>query len=492
MVDDGIDFIGDEDWYRFAISSARTLTAISSGPTDVVATLYDRDGSTVLAENDDQIPSNTNFYLSYHLQPGTYFLSIRGFGSNVGDYEASIEIAEGITPPNLFTFEENGVSQLQWEVREGLETRLLNSDDLIRWNYYEPSISYSRGGLQTRNFPAIQQGQEFFRIVESVGKGAFATRVSSSSDVSGSAAVFGATGGFTFSAGNPANFGDTILSLDGEGLSQSTSVTMASVGGVDSRWRMLARTPGDLTESFAAPLDETYLAVNNSNGSEISGANFSLVNFPYGSGWIGGHVGRLGQILDASHSSGISITERTPGAYTVNLSALGATTSQGALFVTGADNEDLRVVSTAALSTSWAVGVFDSNGTFDDDSLLASSWSFVYVPYSTQGIVLGGVGVNAPSGGGGFTSRYDGPTQTWRLSLPSVSNLSGGALLVTSVQSAFSTSSVRPIHLQWRIIGSEIAVYAHDLPLTSENLTQDSSFVFAFFPFDRLIAEPGL
>lgn len=492
VVDDGIDFSGDQDWYRFSVTSERTLTAISSGSTDVVATLFAADGSTVVASNDDRGDGDRNFYLSFHLPPGTYFLRISGFLTASGPYEASIEIAENRTPPDLFTFiAENGVRRLQWEARSGLETRLLESTDLIRWNYRDPGQFFSRSGIQQLDFPEVTEEREFFRVAESVGKALFASRISSSSEATGSASVFGATGGFDFTAGVPANSGDTFLNLDGSPLSQTSSVTLASAGSIDSRWRILARTPGDLTENFAAPFDNTYLAANTNDGAELQGFNFSVVNFPFGSGWIGGHVDRSGQILGASHSSGISVSEMEPGLYTVNLAALGATSSRGALFVSGADNEDLRIVSTASFGQNWRVALFDVNGTFIDDLLSASSWSFVYVPFSTEGIIIGGVGPNGPQVFSGFTSRFDSATNSWRLRFPTVPNLQEGALLLMGSQQAFSDSGVRPNHLQWNIIGDEIAVYAHDPPLSSENLTGNGSFVFAFFPFDRLIVEPG-
>lgn len=492
VVGDGIDFSGDQDWYQFSVTSERTLTAISSGPTDVVATLFASNGSTVVASNDDRGDGNRNFYLSFHLPPGTYFLRISGFRNVSGPYEASIEIADRRTPPDLFTFiTESGVRRLQWEARSGLETRLLESTDLIRWNYRDPDQFFSRPGIRQLNFPEVTAEREFFRVAESVGKALFASRISSSSAATGSASVFGATGGFDFTVGDPANFGDTILSLDGSPLSQTSSVTLASAGSIDSRWRILARTPGDLTENFAAPLDSTYLAANTNDGLELQGFNFSVVNFPFGSGWIGGHVARSGQILAASHSSGISVSEIEPGLYTVNLAALGATSSRGALFVSGADNEDLRIVSTASSGQNWRVALFDVNGSFIDDLLSPSSWSFVYVPFSTEGIITGGVGPNAPQASGGFTSRFDSATNSWRLRFPTVPNLQEGTLLLVGSQGAFSDSGVRPNHLQWNIIDDEVVVYAHDPPLSSENLTGNASFVFAFFPFDRLIVEPG-
>ncbi|MBL8309975.1 MAG: matrixin family metalloprotease [Burkholderiales bacterium] len=80
-----IGVIGDADWFGVTTPSSGTLTIRSTGSTDVAATLYAADGTTVLAYNDDD-PA-PNFRVSRVLAAGTYFLKVNHYAnSNVGVY----------------------------------------------------------------------------------------------------------------------------------------------------------------------------------------------------------------------------------------------------------------------------------------------------------------------------------------------------------------------------------------------------------------------
>ena len=77
----------DEDWFRVAFDRAGTFEVRSTGATDVVGRIYAADGSSVLAENDDANPPDTNFGLSVAVQAGTVlFVRVVGFDGATGSY----------------------------------------------------------------------------------------------------------------------------------------------------------------------------------------------------------------------------------------------------------------------------------------------------------------------------------------------------------------------------------------------------------------------
>lgn len=78
-----IDPATDKDYFRFALSSAGTLIARTSGDLDTVGTLYDRSGER-LAEEDDT-PAGLNFRIERRLASGTYFVAVESF-EGVGNY----------------------------------------------------------------------------------------------------------------------------------------------------------------------------------------------------------------------------------------------------------------------------------------------------------------------------------------------------------------------------------------------------------------------
>ena len=60
----------------------------STGTTDTIGTLYQADGTTLIAENDDIDPGVlTNFTLTTTVSgPGVLYLKVRGFDGQKGDY----------------------------------------------------------------------------------------------------------------------------------------------------------------------------------------------------------------------------------------------------------------------------------------------------------------------------------------------------------------------------------------------------------------------
>ncbi|MGH7450610.1 MAG: pre-peptidase C-terminal domain-containing protein, partial [bacterium] len=104
-----IDPPGDEDWFTFSatagdIIEARVRTRDIDSQLDPTLTLYDTDGETILAFNDDE-----NFPISFDSRitfcmpsTGTFFLQVEGLdGTSTGEYRLALAfLGKGDTEPN--------------------------------------------------------------------------------------------------------------------------------------------------------------------------------------------------------------------------------------------------------------------------------------------------------------------------------------------------------------------------------------------------------
>ena len=81
---------GVSDYFQFTLESAHGMAIYTSGSTDTFGHLYDGDG-LLLATNDDGGGRN-NFNIDLPLNPGTYFIRVRGFAlTTTGDYTLHVE-----------------------------------------------------------------------------------------------------------------------------------------------------------------------------------------------------------------------------------------------------------------------------------------------------------------------------------------------------------------------------------------------------------------
>ena len=80
---------GNRDYFAFDVGTAADYRLGTSGNTDTYGSLFAADG-TRLAEDDDG-GSDLNFLITRRLDPGTYFVEVRGYGSgDTGSYELSV------------------------------------------------------------------------------------------------------------------------------------------------------------------------------------------------------------------------------------------------------------------------------------------------------------------------------------------------------------------------------------------------------------------
>ena len=94
---------GDVDYFRVDVDESGTLEVYTSGGVDTVGQLEDSTGSPV--DNNDDGGAGTNFRIAADVTEGTYYVRVRGFGSQTGgEYTLHVRFAESTsegTGPDL-------------------------------------------------------------------------------------------------------------------------------------------------------------------------------------------------------------------------------------------------------------------------------------------------------------------------------------------------------------------------------------------------------
>ena len=81
----------DTDHFRFEVAERGVVRVGTTGETDVVGTLTSEDGTLRLAD-DDGGPT-LNFLIAAKLDPGVYFVAVRGFNGATGDYGINVSFS---------------------------------------------------------------------------------------------------------------------------------------------------------------------------------------------------------------------------------------------------------------------------------------------------------------------------------------------------------------------------------------------------------------
>ncbi len=107
---------GDEDYFRFDLAEASTVTVQTEGRTDTRGTLLDAGGGEI--ESDDDSGSRSNFRIERDATAGTYFVRVRGFSSSTtGDYTFTVTAASAPTaaPGNVQVGVGAGALTVSWD-----------------------------------------------------------------------------------------------------------------------------------------------------------------------------------------------------------------------------------------------------------------------------------------------------------------------------------------------------------------------------------------
>ncbi|MGZ5065087.1 MAG: hypothetical protein ACXWG1_06030 [Usitatibacter sp.] len=110
--------LNDQDWFKLTFTQAGTFHVESTGTTDTMGTLYQADGTTVVADNDDIDPGVlTNFTLTVPVTgPGVMYLRVRGFDGQTGNYGLQTTFGTGSASGNFTDLWWAGASESGWGV----------------------------------------------------------------------------------------------------------------------------------------------------------------------------------------------------------------------------------------------------------------------------------------------------------------------------------------------------------------------------------------
>jgi len=247
------------------------------------------------------------------------------------------------------------------------------------------------------------------------------------------------------------------------------------------------------------------------NGGEAN-YDFSFGWFPYALGWIGGHINAAGTGFDGSGNlpAGSTVSVATSpdhaGEHLLTLNGINPRTD-GMLFVIDARNNDniaaagVPDLDTIEGSNSWHIAAFDESGNFD--TYEQGRVSFLYVPYSTEGLCGGWIdedGTEKESRGQFSVTRTG--TGEYELVIPDDANGryddSDGVLLLTVAKliedGDSGSKGVDDNAIAWAYDAAAdggdgaFVVETYDLANWTD---QDTEFVFAFVRYDGLFDVPG-
>jgi hypothetical protein len=286
-----------------------------------------------------------------------------------------------------------------------------------------------------------------------------------------------------------ANRGDYELAIGGTGLQYYHGILLSSITQHER-----ADFPGHraTVEAGRNSFGDGMLALSlmdagNPNDNEVN-YNVSVAWFQFQAGFRGAHVNANGSLTSGAYNGLVqsNVAHPAAGRYRVNLGVDSRT--DGMLFVTG-DNNDNVVVQTGPLSdgSGWDVRVASNASNFGSSQ--NRDWSFLYLPFSKPGLIGGyydGANNTMLASAGNFTmnrlstGQYElavnGETPLTGMLILTIANLRtiGG---VTSPDDAFLTYQPG--------VNGTFLINSYDLPGTT---FEDTSFDWAFVRFNPKIA----
>ena len=100
----------DTDHFRFEVAERGVVRVGTTGETDVVGTLISED-DTLRLTDDDSGPT-LNFRLAAKLDPGVYFVAVRGFDGATGDYKINVSFSPLSAEPDDYADSLDGAAEL--------------------------------------------------------------------------------------------------------------------------------------------------------------------------------------------------------------------------------------------------------------------------------------------------------------------------------------------------------------------------------------------
>ena len=199
----------DQDWFRIAFDAPGIFHAGSTGSTDTMGRLLAADGVTSLADDDDEIPPDTNFGFTVFIPaPGTYYLRVVGFDGDTGAY--------GLTTAFTPAPDATNYTDLWWASPAGSESGWGVNLNHQSGTIFATLFSYGADGRDTwvvaSNLTRDAQGRFTGTLYRTAGP-AFSSATWSGASVA-------AVGTMTLAFAN-ANLGTLTYSIDGVAVTKT-------------------------------------------------------------------------------------------------------------------------------------------------------------------------------------------------------------------------------------------------------------------------------
>ncbi|WP_425396041.1 metallophosphoesterase [Aeoliella sp.] len=279
------------------------------------------------------------------------------------------------------------------------------------------------------------------------------------------------------------NRGDYEIAIDGTGLNYFEGVLMATMReNVREGYRGTVEVGRSSfgTDILALSVMET----GNSGNNELN-MNTAVAWFQFQAGWQAAHVNAGGAIAPGASNrvEQSMLTTEGPGRYTLDLGV--NSESDGMLFAVANTNGN-TIVHTGILPSGegWDIRVHD-NATDFGDTGDDKDFSFIYLPFETEGLIGGTYNGNTSaeisSTGTYSLTRLD--TGQYELSIPNESPESGMLLLNVAGLAQKNGITAPDDNTLSYVEGQSGTFLIESTDLPSGNL-QDTTFAWAFIKFD--------
>ena len=288
------------------------------------------------------------------------------------------------------------------------------------------------------------------------------------------------------------NRGDYQLSIAGNAVSYSQGVLLASITQherVDLPGKRATVEVG--RNSYGDGLMAlSIMEAGNAADRELN-FNAAVAYFQFAAGWQGAHVNANGSVAAGNRIEQSMVSRTAVGRFRVKLGV--DPRQDGLLFAIGNNNDNI-VVQTGVLAdgTGWDVRVEDNatnHGATGEDK----DFSFVYLPYETEGLIGGyydGLANHSISSVGEFTMERLSVGK-YELSIPNESPQTG--MLLLAITHLATASGVTAPDDNILVYDSDptgkFFINSYDLPTLG---AQDTKFSWAFISFADPLAAPTI
>lgn len=136
-----LNYVGDIDVFRVAVTQTGTLFVKSAGGYDLIGNLMDANGST-LQTNDDNFDENNEFGVAWQVSPGNYYLAVAA-------YDPAVVTTSGYSISTSFTTATTNHTAMWWggDAQSGWGVNVNHQSNQI----FATMFNYEAAGLGTQN-----------------------------------------------------------------------------------------------------------------------------------------------------------------------------------------------------------------------------------------------------------------------------------------------------------------------------------------------------